>query len=525
MSDESPITTAPGPSVSGGAPRPSASTRTTTRLPSPNRTSSRTSSSSSRTPSSTSAGSTAARPAASTSAYEPPARAASSIASQMTATASGWFSRSPRPGGGGQARPRQTAGAALPPTGSAASTDGSERGNRRAAGASMRRHPRLRGPSSMHRLLPAILLLVLASGCGAPGPAAGVGDAADVGLAAANVPRLTASPDDAVRAGAAVNAFGLDLFRRVAADDPDADLVLSPASIALALRCAGGARGQTAGEMDAVLRGLGATEGRLGGRARCRPGGAHRHVPRPVGQTPGRDPADRERPVRAARPGHRARVPRRARLALRGGAPPRGLRAGRRGRPSRDQRLGGRRDRAPDRGPAGARRRRRHDPAGAGQRDLPQGRLATTVHRGRDRALCHPPGWLDGRGADDASSGRLRYGAATGTGRWSCRTSRPLAMLVIAPDDLAAFEGSLDDAAPTRSWRPRAARSTGLPRFAAESRLELAALAGAGMPTAFADGADSRASPRRSGSSSTPSSTRRTSTSTSRAPRPRRRPR
>ena len=111
----------------------------------------------------------------------------------------------------------------------------------------------------MHRWLVGMLALVTLSGCGPAGQ--GAGTDRDIALAAADVPRIATSPQDATDAGAAVNAFGLDLYRRVAAQDPAANAVLSPASIALALAMArAGARGQTATEMDAVLHELGTDE-------------------------------------------------------------------------------------------------------------------------------------------------------------------------------------------------------------------------------------------------------------------------
>jgi serpin B len=71
-------------------------------------------------------------------------------------------------------------------------------------------------------------------------------------LAQANLPRASASAEDAIAAAAAINAFGLALYRKVAADG--GNVVVSPASIALALAMArAGARGATATEMDAVL--------------------------------------------------------------------------------------------------------------------------------------------------------------------------------------------------------------------------------------------------------------------------------
>ncbi len=85
--------------------------------------------------------------------------------------------------------------------------------------------------------------LVLAAACST---------AEGVELAKADLPRASASPQDAIAAASAINAFGLDLYRQVAADG--GNVVVSPASIALALAMTrAGARGATAAEMDAVL--------------------------------------------------------------------------------------------------------------------------------------------------------------------------------------------------------------------------------------------------------------------------------
>jgi serpin B len=81
---------------------------------------------------------------------------------------------------------------------------------------------------------------------------------AGIELAKADVPRAAADPADATTAAGSINAFGLDLFRAMLAD-PELDLgaknvVFSPTSIALALAMArAGARGDTATEMDATL--------------------------------------------------------------------------------------------------------------------------------------------------------------------------------------------------------------------------------------------------------------------------------
>jgi serpin B len=82
-----------------------------------------------------------------------------------------------------------------------------------------------------------------------------------VDVAKSDVPRASAPASAAKKAAAAINAFGIDLYRRMLADgtlDPAKGAVISPTSIALALAMArAGARGQTAAEMDAVIRSAG----------------------------------------------------------------------------------------------------------------------------------------------------------------------------------------------------------------------------------------------------------------------------
>lgn len=78
---------------------------------------------------------------------------------------------------------------------------------------------------------------------------------AGIELVKATVPRAAATVEDARQAAVAINAFGFDLHRALAANG--SNLVASPASIAIALGMARvGARGQTAAEMDAVLSDL-----------------------------------------------------------------------------------------------------------------------------------------------------------------------------------------------------------------------------------------------------------------------------
>ncbi|MFH0750627.1 MAG: serpin family protein [Chloroflexota bacterium] len=103
----------------------------------------------------------------------------------------------------------------------------------------------------MKTKLAALLSVVLAISACAPAVTPG----ADIAIARADVPRASADPAAASGVGAALSAFGLDLYRALAADEPN--VVLSPTSIALALAMArAGARGETAAEMDAVMHGL-----------------------------------------------------------------------------------------------------------------------------------------------------------------------------------------------------------------------------------------------------------------------------
>jgi serpin B len=120
------------------------------------------------------------------------------------------------------------------------------------------------------RPLAALLALILVAGCSSATPSPSTAPGASgipvitpgsdgIALAAVSLPRLATTSDDAARAGDAVNAFGLDLYAKLVAADPQANLVVSPASIQVALAMArAGAKGKTAEEMDTVMHGLGA---------------------------------------------------------------------------------------------------------------------------------------------------------------------------------------------------------------------------------------------------------------------------
>jgi serine protease inhibitor len=77
-----------------------------------------------------------------------------------------------------------------------------------------------------------------------------------IALVRSDVPLVPASPAAAASAAAGINAFGVDLYRRVATTR--GNLVISPASVAIALNMArAGAQGMTAAQMDAVLHSVG----------------------------------------------------------------------------------------------------------------------------------------------------------------------------------------------------------------------------------------------------------------------------
>jgi serpin B len=75
-----------------------------------------------------------------------------------------------------------------------------------------------------------------------------------VQVAKSEVARTKTSPAEAAPAASSINAFGLDLYRLLRAGSADRNLVFSPTSIAIAIAMArAGAKGETAAQMDAVL--------------------------------------------------------------------------------------------------------------------------------------------------------------------------------------------------------------------------------------------------------------------------------
>lgn len=113
-----------------------------------------------------------------------------------------------------------------------------------------------------------VVLALLASGCGGDddGGGAGGGDAADGSgggeVAAGEVVEVRADVERATPDATGVPAlvdgdteFALDLYRELVADDPEANLFLSPYSISVALAMTlAGAEGETASQMATMLR-------------------------------------------------------------------------------------------------------------------------------------------------------------------------------------------------------------------------------------------------------------------------------
>jgi len=118
-----------------------------------------------------------------------------------------------------------------------------------------------RRPSTHRPLITLLALLpVLASACGASAQSPSTPGPAGISFAVAHVPRASTSPSGAAPAAAAIDSFGFELFRRLATAGGNA--VISPTSVAIALAMAeAGARGQTADQMAAVLHGAGSSTG------------------------------------------------------------------------------------------------------------------------------------------------------------------------------------------------------------------------------------------------------------------------
>ena len=360
----------------------------------------------------------------------------------------------------------------------------------------------------MIRPIAALITLVLAAGCssaasspsitpGATGGLAITPGSDGIALAAVSVPRLATTPDDAAKAGDAVNAFGLDLYAKLVAADPEANLVVSPASIQVALAMArAGARGATASEMDAVMHGLGADANAAWVAALDQSLNSKNAT---VNDAMGEDQEVILRSVNAPfaqrdlalEPAYLEAI------ASQFGA---GLRLV---------------DYAAD--TEGSRRLINGWVSDQTEERIPellaQGTIDPSTLLVLVNAIYLKAAWqtpfneggtapapftrLDGSSLDVQmmrSSGSLPYAAGDG---WQAvelpYVGGRLSMLVIVPDDLAAFEASLDVArldAVVADLEDRQV-ALGLPRFGTESKVELGPmLAALGMPTAFDGGAD-----------------------------------
>lgn len=352
----------------------------------------------------------------------------------------------------------------------------------------------------MKRIPAIILALAVVSGCGSPGPSAGSGGGTmdgDMELAAVNIAHLTGTAEDAASAGSAINAFGLAMYRRIAADDPAANIVLSPASIALALSMArAGARGQTAAEMDAVLRDLATDEhaawvAALDSLLNARTGRFH---------DMSGDPQDVTlRIVNApfAQRGFALETPYIEALGERFGAGLRLVDYIRAAEAARNTINAWVSDQTEQRIPELLAQGTVDDMTRLVLVNAIYLKAAWQVPFGDGATAPAPFTRLDGTEVDIPmmrASRELPYAAGEG---WQATelayVGGKLSMLVILPDDLAAFEAVLDDAALARIVDGLAQRDVtlGLPKFGAESKLELGPILEAlGMPTAFTDRAD-----------------------------------
>jgi serpin B len=348
----------------------------------------------------------------------------------------------------------------------------------------------------MKKILAGLTVLTLVGGCGTPNSSGGA-TTGGIELVAANVAHVTGSAEDAAAAGSAINDFGMALYRRVATDAPATNLVVSPASIALALSMArAGARGQTAAEMDAVMRDLGADQhatwvAALDSLLNARTGS----FPDESGQA--QDVTLRIVNAPFAQRGFALETPYVQALGERFGA---GLRL-------------------VDYVTAAEAARAAINDWVAGQTEqrikdlLAQGDVDEMTRLVLVNAIYLKAAWqtpfgegatapalftrLDGTTVDAPlmhASGQLPYAAGLG---WQVvelpYVGGKLSMLVIVPDDLAAFEKTLDGAALAGIVGDLSSREVilALPKFGTESKLELApVLAALGMPTAFTDAAD-----------------------------------
>ena len=347
----------------------------------------------------------------------------------------------------------------------------------------------------MQRFLAALAAIVLVGGCagGAPSDRAAGG----IELAAAQVSRVTTTPDDATAGAHAINAFGLDLYAGLAGAGETGNLVFSPSSVALALSMArAGARGQSADEMDAVMRALGSDEH----AARVAALDESLNARTATFQDAMGDQQEVTLRVVNAPFAQRGLVLEQTFLDALSARLDAGLRLVDFKAAPEDAR------RAVNAWVADQTEDRIAELLGEGSVDT-MTRLAlvnaiylkaawhtpftedatapapftTSDGRAVGVPMMHGGGFLDYAAGDSWQAVDLPY------------VGRQLSMLVIVPDDLSAFEAGLDDTALDEIVGALRGREVilGLPKFGTKSQLELNdVLASLGMPTAFTDAAD-----------------------------------
>jgi serine protease inhibitor len=336
-------------------------------------------------------------------------------------------------------------------------------------------------PRRLWTIATAVLVGVVVSGC--------AGQAAAGAEATSQATRAAGSPNDAMQAAAAIDAFGFDFYKSGLTSSGND--VFSPASIVLALSMAQvGARGETASQMDAVLHsalGVGGGNGinslsqalaRLSGTFKGPAGTEHQQTLR-IANAP------------FSQRGLQLEGPFLDTLASRYGA---GLRLV---------------DFQSD--PDGARRLINSWVSDKTEQRIPEllQKLDSSTRLVLVNAIYLKAPWLEPFAAsgtktapftrpDGSQVGVSTMSLALSEGRYASGSGwqavelpyliGPLAMTIVVPDDLAAFEHGLDAArfAQITTGLQAAEVDLTLPRFKVETKSDLSfALAGMGMPLAF----------------------------------------
>jgi serpin B len=327
----------------------------------------------------------------------------------------------------------------------------------------------------------AALVGVVVSGC--------AGQAAAVAEATSQATRAAGSPDDAMQAAAAIDAFGFDFYKSGLTSN--GNVVFSPASIVLALSMAEvGARGETASQMDAVLHSAAGAGGGNGVNSLSQSlAGLSGTFKDPAGQEHQQTLRIANAPF--AQRGLQLEGPFLDTLASRYGA---GLRLA---------------DFQSD--PDGARRLINSWVSDQTEQRIPEllAKLDSSTRLVLVNAIYLKAPWLEPFFESDTKTAPFtrpdgsqvsvptmslglsegRYASGSG---WQAvelpYIDGSLAMTIVVPDNLAAFEGGLDAALFARITAGLGARTVDLtlPRFKVETKSDLSpALAGMGMPLAF----------------------------------------